>query len=146
MKDLDFGYQQIGVRDAKENKDRITMLRPVRPKALKMQLACVKGLHLRDLADGLAESICLLRWRENTGKQIGKWCRQYIFAAAKRSQEPVSGALRRDTTRKLIGVDNCNPESHEEQAEKSFSRVVPGDPEVDCQVGPGSRAKHLARP
>ncbi len=52
MKDLDFGYQQIAVRDAKGNKDRITMLPASAGEALKMQLANVKGLHLRDLAAG----------------------------------------------------------------------------------------------
>ncbi len=36
----------------KGNKDRITMLPASAGEALKMQLANVKGLHLRDLADG----------------------------------------------------------------------------------------------
>jgi len=42
VKDLDFGYQQIAVRDTKGNKDRLTML-PISPaEALKTHLANVK--------------------------------------------------------------------------------------------------------
>jgi integron integrase len=52
VKDLDFGYHQIAVRDAKGNKDRLTMLPASAAEALKMQLAHVNGLHLRDLAAG----------------------------------------------------------------------------------------------
>ncbi|MCA1607493.1 MAG: phage integrase N-terminal SAM-like domain-containing protein, partial [Acidobacteria bacterium] len=52
VKDLDFEYQQIAVRDAKGNKDRVTMLPASAADALKTQLANAKGLHLRDLADG----------------------------------------------------------------------------------------------
>jgi len=49
VKDLDFEYQQIAVRDAKGNKDRVTMLPASAAEALKAQLATAKGLHLRSL-------------------------------------------------------------------------------------------------
>ncbi len=48
--------RQIAVRDAKGNKDRLTMLPTSAAEALKTQLATVKTLHLRDLADGFGES------------------------------------------------------------------------------------------
>ncbi len=46
VKDLDFDYQRIAVRDAKGHKDRVTMLPTSAAEALKTQLANAKGLHL----------------------------------------------------------------------------------------------------
>lgn len=52
VKDIDFGYKQIVVRDAKGQKDRITMLPEAVAEQLKMHMSNVKGVHLRDLQDG----------------------------------------------------------------------------------------------
>jgi len=70
VKDLDFEYQQIAVRDAKGNKDRVTMLPASAADALKTHLLMPKGCTCETLRMGLAESICHLRWRENTRTQI----------------------------------------------------------------------------
>jgi integrase len=52
VKDLDFGYQQIVVRDAKGNQDRVTVLPTTLVEPLKTQIAQAKTLHLRDLNAG----------------------------------------------------------------------------------------------
>ncbi|HEY3040073.1 MAG TPA: phage integrase N-terminal SAM-like domain-containing protein [Pyrinomonadaceae bacterium] len=44
VKDLDFDYQQIAVRDAKGHKDRVTMMPTSAAEALKTQLANARGL------------------------------------------------------------------------------------------------------
>jgi site-specific recombinase XerD len=49
VKDVDFGYQQILVRDGKGAKDRVTMLPAVVVDPLKAHLARVLALHRRDL-------------------------------------------------------------------------------------------------
>jgi integron integrase len=95
VKDLDFGYQQIGVRDAKGNKDRITMLPASLAEPLKMQLANVKGLHLRDLADGFGRVHLPFALARKYSHADREWGWQYIFAAAKRSRDPISGTIRR---------------------------------------------------
>jgi integron integrase len=52
VKDLDFDYQQITVRDGKGGKDRVTMLPAGLQEPLRTHLLRVKGLHEQDLAEG----------------------------------------------------------------------------------------------
>jgi integrase len=61
VKDLDFGYQQIVMRDGKGAKDRVTMLPASVVEPLKAHLVRVKGLHQRDLSRGVARSSCPTR-------------------------------------------------------------------------------------
>jgi len=95
VKDLDFDYQQIAVRDAKGNKDRMTMLPVSGAEALKMQLATVKGLHLRDLAAGFGRVPLPFALARKYPHADREWGWQYVFAAATRSRDPVSGTMRR---------------------------------------------------
>jgi integrase len=53
VKDLDFGYQQIVVRDGKGNKDRVTVLPVSAIEPLRLHLQTVRTLHRQDLANGL---------------------------------------------------------------------------------------------
>jgi site-specific recombinase XerD len=54
VKDIDFAYDQITVRDGKGEKDRVTML-PASLKAdLQKHLKTVKRLHEEDLGAGMA--------------------------------------------------------------------------------------------
>jgi len=55
VKDIDFGYKQIVGRDAKGQKDRLTMLPVALEEQLKMHLSHVKGVHLRDLQGGFGK-------------------------------------------------------------------------------------------
>ncbi|MBA3513188.1 MAG: integron integrase [Pyrinomonadaceae bacterium] len=95
VKDLDFDYQQIAVRDAKGNKDRMTMLPVSGAEALKMQLATVKGLHLRDLVAGFGRVPLPFALARKYPHADREWGWQYVFAAATRSRDPVSGTMRR---------------------------------------------------
>jgi len=52
VKDLDFAYQQITVRDGKGAKDRVTVLPSSLVTPLKEHLTRVEALHTRDLAKG----------------------------------------------------------------------------------------------
>jgi integrase len=55
VKDVDFGYPRIVIRDGKGQKDRVT----IRPQAvvepLKQHIEKVRALHDQDLADGVGE-------------------------------------------------------------------------------------------
>jgi integrase len=66
VKDIDFGYKQIVVRDGKGNKDRVTMLPVFLVDSLKRHLEKVKILHERDLKQGFGMVTCLTHWREST--------------------------------------------------------------------------------
>src|SRR5438132_13826754 len=52
VKDLDFAYNQIVVRDGKARKDRVTMLPQHVKAALQQHLLDVQHLHTQDLATG----------------------------------------------------------------------------------------------
>jgi integron integrase len=95
VKDIDFGYNQIVVRDGKGNKDRVTLLPASVREALKQQLEKAKAIHEQDLADGFGDVYlpdALDRKYPNAGRQ---WAWQYVFPAARRSLDPRTGKERR---------------------------------------------------
>jgi integrase len=56
VKDVDFGYRQILVRDGKGEKDRVTMLPETVLEPLRAPLERVRLLHARDLREGYGET------------------------------------------------------------------------------------------
>lgn len=95
VKDLDFAYQQLTVRDGKGAHDRVTMLPRSLEAPLQRQLAKVRLLHEEDLAEGFGDvylPYALARKYPNAGTS---WVWQYVFPAAKRSHDPRSGKERR---------------------------------------------------
>ncbi len=95
VKDLDFPYNQIVVRDGKGQKDRVTMLpQPVKT-PLQQHLQDVKHVHSQDrTAGGGAVYLpdALERKYPNAARDWG-W--QYVFPAAQLSRDPRSGLVRR---------------------------------------------------
>ena len=55
VKDIDFGYGQVTVRDGKGAKDRVTMLPASLVEPLKLHLQRVRKLHERDVANGYGD-------------------------------------------------------------------------------------------
>ncbi|HVS27665.1 MAG TPA: integron integrase [Burkholderiales bacterium] len=95
VKDIDFGYGQLIVRDGKGAKDRVTMLPQNLVEPLKRHLEKVKALHGRDLAAGYGEvalPYALGRKYPNAGREWG-W--QYVFPSMRLSAEPETGVIRR---------------------------------------------------
>ncbi|PYS20754.1 MAG: integron integrase [Acidobacteria bacterium] len=95
VKDIDFTYGQVTVRDGKGEKDRITMLPTRLKEPLTRHLQKIKLIHQEDLAAGYGEVFlpyALARKYPNAPKQWG-W--QYIFPAANRSLDPRSEKQRR---------------------------------------------------
>jgi integron integrase len=95
VKDIDFHYKQIIVRDAKGQKDRVTMLPESLMDSLRNHLVRVKELHEQDLQAGGGRvylPYALDRKYPNAGREWG-W--QYIFPARSRSRDPRSGMIRR---------------------------------------------------
>jgi integron integrase len=88
VKDIDFDYKTITVRDGKGEKDRITPLPDSLIPALKRQIERVHLLHEEDLAAGLGEVYlphALDRKYPNAGRELA-W--QYLFPAPKRALDP----------------------------------------------------------
>lgn len=93
--DIDFDYQQIMIRNAKGNKDRITPLPKKLIQAISSQLDFVRKTHTEDIANGLGEvylPIALSRKYPNAAKEIG-W--QYVFPSQKISLDPRNNKVRR---------------------------------------------------
>jgi integron integrase len=95
VKDIDFGYGQITVRQGKGFKDRVTMLPKIIESGLKQHLSQVKVIHEQDLSEGFGEvylPYALERKYPNANKE---WAWQYVFPAKKLSVDPRSGKKRR---------------------------------------------------
>ncbi|MBI2508651.1 MAG: integron integrase [Betaproteobacteria bacterium] len=95
VKDVDFGYKQIVVRDGKGSKDRVTMLPAALVEPLRQHLVRVKRLHERDLEEGYGEvelPYAIDRKYPRAGRDWG-W--QYVFPSIKRSTDPRTGIIRR---------------------------------------------------
>jgi integron integrase len=95
VKDIDFHYKQLVVRDAKGQKDRVTMLPNSLIDPLRTHLARVRQLHEADLRDGFGRvwlSHALAAKYPNADREWG-W--QYAFPSSRRSIDPRSGTERR---------------------------------------------------
>ena len=98
VKDVDFAYGQITVRDGKGAQDRVTMLPQAVEEPLQRHLAKVQLLHEEDMAEGYGEvylPYALARKYPRAGRS---WEWQYVFPAFKRSIDPRSGLERRHHT------------------------------------------------
>ncbi|MBS0195118.1 MAG: integron integrase [Proteobacteria bacterium] len=95
VKDVDFGRNEIVVRDGKGAKDRRTVLPRRLVEPLQREIERARVLHAEDLKMGAGNVFlphALGRKYPNAGREFG-W--QYVFPASRRSIDPRSGALRR---------------------------------------------------
>lgn len=93
--DIDFGYNQILVRNGKSQHDRITVFPESIQTDLNHHIQKVKKLHQSDLKKGFGETIlpkALAVKYPNASKEF-KW--QYLFPSKKRSVDPRSGIRHR---------------------------------------------------
>jgi integron integrase len=95
VKDVDFGYQQLIVRDGKGEKDRVTVLPLSLIEPLRQQQAYARGIHQRDLREGFGRTLLPFALARKYPKADLDWGWQYVFPAATRSQDPVSLQIHR---------------------------------------------------
>jgi integron integrase len=95
MKDIDFTYGQIVVRDGKGEKDRMTMLPAKLKHPLLRHLQKIKALHEEDLRAGDGEVFLPYALARKYPNAPRLWGWQYIFPAAHRSVDPRDGKERR---------------------------------------------------
>jgi integron integrase len=95
IKDVDFEYRQILVRDGKGQKDRVTMLPQSLAEPLKRHLEKVKVLHDQDLAQAFGEAFLPFALERKYANASREWGWQYVFPARRRSVDPRTGKERR---------------------------------------------------
>jgi integron integrase len=95
VKDVDFAYHQLRVRDAKGAHDRVTILPQSLEETLQRQLARTKLIHAEDLAAGSGEVYLPYAFARKDPHAGTSWEWQYVFPASKRSLDPRSGRERR---------------------------------------------------
>ena len=95
VKDVDFGYAQLTIREGKGGKDRVTMLPAGLAEALRGHLGRRRAEHGRDRAAGVAGVWLPEALARKYPAAPGAWPWQYVFAAGRVSQDPRSGETRR---------------------------------------------------
>ena len=133
IKDIEFGYRQVIVRDGKGHKDRATMLPATLIEPLKQQIERVRTIHADDLAQGLGEAnlpYALKRKYPNAGLEFA-W--QFLFP---------SGSISRDPRSNFVGRHHLD-ESILQKAIKSAIRRAGIDKHAGCHTLRHSFATHL---
>jgi integron integrase len=95
VKDVDFDYRQIMVRDAKGGKDRVTMLPESVIEPLQQHLVRARSLHERDLASGHGDVELPDALARKYPKVPYEWGWKFVFPSHKLSTDPRTGVMRR---------------------------------------------------
>jgi integron integrase len=95
VKDIDFAYGHIVVRDGKGTKDRVTMLPANLVQPLQAHLGRVRVLHRRDIAEGCGEVALPHALSRKYPRAALEWGWQFVFPSLNRSADPEHGTVRR---------------------------------------------------
>ncbi len=88
VKDIDFDYNQITLRDAKGHKDRLSLLPMAVKEPLKKHLQRVKFLHQKDLDEGFGLVYLPYALQRKYPHANSEWIWQYVFPASTRYYDP----------------------------------------------------------
>ncbi len=95
VKDLDFGFRQIVVRDGKGAKDRFTVLPTKLIEPIQKQLQYARKLHEQDLRRGLGKVNLPFALARKYPNAAAEWAWQFIFPSKSLSVDPRTGATGR---------------------------------------------------
>ncbi len=95
VKDVDFAYSRIIVRDGKGAKDRVTVLPAKLRRPLQEHLKHAQAVHEREVQTGLGRVYLPYALERKYPSASRAWMWQYVFPAPKRSVDPQSGEVRR---------------------------------------------------
>ena len=95
VQDVDFGYQQIIIRNAKGNKERIVPLPVKIADSMRQQIADMKRQHEADIQDGFGSVYMPAELVKKYGKSDKQWVWQYVFPSSKLSLDPKTQVIRR---------------------------------------------------
>jgi integron integrase len=95
VKDIDFQYGHITVRDGKGLRDRITVLPDRLRQPLRRHLERIREIHQNDLANGNGRVYLPFALDRKYRRANRSWPWQYVFPADKLAVDPRSGEKRR---------------------------------------------------
>ena len=95
IKDIDFHYKTITVRNGKGGKDRVTMLPDLVLDDLELQMMTTKELHAFDRQAGHGFVFLPFALEKKYPNANCEWGWQYVFPSPNRSIDPRSGVERR---------------------------------------------------
>ncbi|MEJ2363031.1 MAG: integron integrase [Gammaproteobacteria bacterium] len=95
VKDVDFHYKQLLIRDSKGNKDRVTVLPAPLIEPLRNHLARVNELHEQDLANGFGEVYLPYALARKYPRAAMDFQWQYVFPSRDIATDPRTKARRR---------------------------------------------------
>lgn len=95
VKDLDFDYRQILVRDGKGAKDRVTMLPESVIEPLQEHLRRVRALHDADLVNGYGDVELADAIARKYPRAPYEWGWKFAFPSHRLSTDPATGVVRR---------------------------------------------------
>jgi integron integrase len=95
VKDIDFDYHTITVRDGKGEKDRVTVLPTSVESDLREHLVRVRRLHESDRAQGLGRVFLPNALALKYPEAEAEWPWQWVFPANGLATDPTNGAIRR---------------------------------------------------
>ena len=133
VKDVDFDYHQIVVRDGKGQKDRVTMLPKIVEEPLRQQIEKVRVLHENDVTEGFGEVYLpfALERKYPHARTAFEW--KYVFPSGKRSVDPRSGKTMRH---------HCDPQVLQRAVKKAI-KTVNITKHASCHTLRHSFATHL---
>src|SRR3989304_3366115 len=95
VKEIDFGQNQVIIREGKGMKDRSTMLPAQLKPALLEHLERVRIIHEQDIKDGLGEVYLPFALARKYLDAAREWGWQYVFPSERISKDPRSDKMRR---------------------------------------------------
>jgi len=95
VKDVDFEYRLVLIRDGKGARDRVTMLPEALLMPLKQHLVRVREWHEKDLADGFGDVELADALVRKYPRAACEWGWKFVFPSRKLSVDPRSGVIRR---------------------------------------------------
>ena len=131
--DIDFGFNQIIVRNGKGNKERVVPLPVKLIQPIRDHLAQIKLQHNDDIANGNGSVYMPRGLVKKYGASDKQWIWQYVFPSYKLSVDPRSNVIRRHHINETT-IQRCV---------RNNSRKVGINKRVTCHVFRHSYATHL---